>query len=56
MNSQRPDERKRPYEKPSLRIIELAAEEIMGVCKTDAGSPGPLRFSCSFCSQQFGGS
>lgn len=31
------------YEKPSLRIIELAAEEVMATgCKTAPGSNGPL--------------
>lgn len=29
---------KREYEKPMLRIIELAAEEVMGIgCKTNPG-------------------
>ena len=35
---------KQPYEKPKLRTIELAAEEVMGVgCKT-VTSPGPITF------------
>lgn len=44
------------YEKPSLRVIELTAEEIMGVCKTLGGGPGPLRPVCALCSQQFSSS
>lgn len=33
---------KQAYEKPRLRVIELAAEEVMGVgCKTTT-SPGPI--------------
>jgi hypothetical protein len=33
---------KQAYEKPRLRVIELAAEEVMGIgCKTTT-SPGPL--------------
>ncbi len=33
---------KQAYEKPRLRIIELAAEEVMGIgCKTTT-SPGPV--------------
>lgn len=41
---QRPDEKqKRSYEKPRLRIIELAAEEILSVgCKTNPVSVGKL--------------
>lgn len=33
---------KQAYEKPRLRVIELVAEEVMGVgCKTASG-PGPV--------------
>lgn len=33
---------KQTYEKPRLRVIELVAEEVMGVgCKTATG-PGPV--------------
>ena len=36
---------KRPYKKPLIRIIELHAEEVLGVgCKVDGG-PGPT-LSC----------
>lgn len=34
-------ELKREYEKPRLRVIELAAEEVMGIgCKISSGAPG----------------
>jgi hypothetical protein len=40
---------KRAYEKPRLRIIELAAEEILAVgCKTAPGNPsGKLGSGCT---------
>lgn len=47
---------KKPYEKPVLRIIELSAEEIMGVCKVTPTSPGPRRITCSLCRNQYTGS
>ncbi len=35
------DKSKKPYEKPTLRTIELAAEEVMAVgCKTITGGGG----------------
>ena len=38
---------KQAYEKPRLRIIELAAEEVLAVgCKTAPGSPGVGGFLC----------
>jgi len=38
--------RKQPYEKPRLRVIELVAEEVLGVgCKT-AGGGGPIVPPC----------
>lgn len=36
------DERKRPYEKPHYRTIELAAEEVLAVGCKMAGSGGPV--------------
>ena len=51
------DDKKQPYEKPVLRMIELHAEEIMGFCKITAVSPGPARPACSVCRLgQYGGS
>ena len=46
-------EKKQPYEKPKLRIIELTAEEVLGVgCKL-ATAPGPTGAQCTltFCSK-----
>jgi hypothetical protein len=41
MSSRRERENKRAYEKPRLRVIELAAEEVLGVgCKTTESKPG----------------
>jgi hypothetical protein len=38
--------RKRPYEKPVLRVIPLVAEEVLGTkCKAGVGSHGP-GFGC----------
>jgi len=41
MASRRVDgDKKFPYEKPSLRVIELAAEEVLGIgCKLDGATP-----------------
>jgi hypothetical protein len=34
MDSKAKREKRRPYEKPKLRVIELAAEEVLGIgCK-----------------------
>ena len=36
--------KKQVYEKPKLRVIDLVADEVMGIgCKT-ASSPGPVTF------------
>lgn len=47
---------KKPYEKPSLRIIELAAEEVLGIgCKTASGNSATGASPCfpgNNCSQQ----
>ena len=37
------------YERPVLRVIELAAEEIMGGCKV-AGGAGLISTPCQNCS------
>lgn len=40
MNSQK-GSAKLPYEKPAIKTIELAAEEVLGIgCKTGAGIAG----------------
>jgi hypothetical protein len=48
------EKKKRPYEKPRLRTIELAAEEVLGVgCKTtgETAPYGGPPCSVSNCSQ-----
>jgi hypothetical protein len=51
------DNSKKIYEKPVIRKIELAAEEIMGDCKFNAGDvgPGPAP-QCNLCGGQYGAS
>jgi len=40
-------DKKRPYEKPRLRTIELAAEEVLAAgCKTVGGGFAPLASPC----------
>jgi hypothetical protein len=40
MENRKQEEDKQTYEKPKLRVIELSAEEILGVgCKTSFGDP-----------------
>ena len=47
-NNKNEENSKQPYEKPRLRTIELAAEEVLGVgCKTAAGATGPAIPTCS---------
>ena len=42
-NEKKEIKRKQAYEKPRLRVIELVAEEVMGVgCKNASGGAGPL--------------
>ncbi len=42
------DGEKRPYEEPRLTVIELAAEEILGIgCKTADGGSAPMGFTCT---------
>jgi len=39
---------KRSYEKPKLRVIELTAEEVLGMgCKTTTSGGGPLSPTCA---------
>jgi hypothetical protein len=50
------ENKKRAYEKPRLRMIELAAEEVLAVgCKTDANpTSGTSGLGCimTFCSAE----
>ena len=52
------ENKKRAYEKPRLRTIELAAEEVLSIgCKTDANPMlGVNNLGCvlSFCANQPG--
>lgn len=47
-----------PYEKPALRVIELAAEEIMGACKAGPSQSGPTGYPryCANCRLSFASS
>lgn len=37
---------KKPYQKPELKVIELVAEEVLGIgCKNDSAS-APSGFTC----------
>lgn len=39
MNETRPEEKKKPYEKPELRIIEMKEEEVLAIgCKMFGGA------------------
>ncbi|MFW6107390.1 MAG: hypothetical protein ACOC8A_01730 [bacterium] len=56
MQSQPKRQKKRPYQKPKLRVIELAAEEVLGVgCKTNQGV-GALSAPCDAGCHQIGAS
>jgi len=40
--------RRQPYEKPSVRTINLVAEEVLAVgCKLATPSNGPIGFACT---------
>ena len=40
--------RRRPYEKPRLHAIRLAADEVLAVgCKLDGGPGGPIGANCT---------
>lgn len=46
---ERDEKIRRPYEKPTLRIIELASEEVMSVgCKTNSGGFAVGSQICTF--------
>ena len=50
----KPERNLQPYEKPALRVIELAAEEVLASgCKTISGGPSkmPLRCAAGSCFQ-----
>lgn len=47
-NRKKRESMKAVYQKPSLNIIELAAEEIMGGCKT-LGGLGMISNPCENC-------
>lgn len=47
----RPREPRQAYEKPHVRTIDLAAEEVLAVgCKLDFGPGGPIGASCTAAS------
>ncbi len=47
MGDQSSEEKKKAYEKPRLRIIELAAEEVLAAgCKMVSGGSAPLATPC----------
>ena len=53
------DTRKPPYEKPMLRIIDLAADDVLAVgCKVQTGTSGfgNTKASCLYSRQCFGAS
>jgi hypothetical protein len=48
------EKKNQPYEKPRLRVIELIAEEVLGIgCKTAAGG-APLPPNCLSCGGNLG--
>jgi len=45
------------YEKPTLLVIPLVADEVLAVgCKLDGGGPGPIGISCTASACQAEGS
>ena len=58
MQPKKEKENKQPYEKPKLGVIELSAEEVLGVgCKTRFGDPNGVAGSgclTGMCSSQAG--
>jgi hypothetical protein len=57
INGQNTPKRGEPYEQPKLRVIELLAEEVLGIgCKTSPGAPGQGISICTagLCSTQTG--
>lgn len=55
MDQKTSDSSKRRYEKPRLRVIELAADEVLAVgCKTDSGGTNvgpPTCVTTTYCLQ-----
>jgi hypothetical protein len=48
MQDKKDKEKKQAYEKPKLRVIELLAEEVLGIgCKTSWSGPGLAGRGCS---------
>lgn len=57
MDNDRGNQARRTYEKPSLLVISLVAEEVLAVgCKLDGGGSGPIGASCTAASCQAPGS
>ncbi|MBA4374506.1 MAG: hypothetical protein C0402_16775 [Thermodesulfovibrio sp.] len=57
MQDKRDEKEKNIYEKPRLRTIELAAEEVLGIgCKIAPGHPSGVGGNCSsaLCSTNIG--
>jgi hypothetical protein len=47
-SKEKADAPKRLYSEPRLKVIELAAEEILGVgCKVAEGGAAPMGFTCT---------
>lgn len=47
-NNSKTDRPKRPYAAPRMRVIALAAEEILGVgCKVEGGGAAPMGVTCT---------
>jgi len=45
------------YEKPTLLVIPLVADEVLAVgCKLDGGGPGPIGINCTAAACQAEGS
>jgi len=58
MESSNVSDKKLPYEKPTLRVISLVAEEVLAVnCKADVGAPGKFGLGCgNYSCAGYGGS
>jgi hypothetical protein len=57
MEPKKSKENKQPYEKPKVKVIELSAEEVLGVaCKASFGGPGVAGNGClsGVCSSRWG--
>lgn len=57
MDNVRGNRARQPYEKPSLLVISLVAEEVLAVgCKLDGGGSGPIGANCTAAACQAPGS